>query len=288
MNWSIQILNSVSFAMLLFLIASGLTLIFGLMRIANLAHGSFYLLGAYIGLTVLDRTENFALAMLVACIFVPLGGFIVQGLFINRLTDKAGEKQRLLPQVLLTFGFMFILADLCLFIWGGTPQTLSKPEIFSSSVSIGGMYFPSYRFFVVGCGFVIAIGLWLLLEKTKIGAMVRAGVDDQEMARAVGVNVPVLFTIVFALGIALAALAGVLGGPIVGVAPGLDMDILLFGLVVVVIGGLGSIKGAFIGSLVVGLLDNFGKALFPQLSLFTIFAPMALVLAFRPKGLFGK
>ncbi len=282
MIWSIQILNSVSFGMLLFLIASGLTLIFGLMRIANLAHGSFYLLGAYVGLTVLERTENFALAMLVACILVPLVGIILQGVFINRLNGKE------LPQVLLTFGFMFILADLCLVIWGGTPQTLSKPEVFSSSISMAGMFFPSYRFFVVGCGLVVAVALWLLLEKTKIGAMVRAGVDDQEMARAVGVNVPVLFTIVFGLGVSLAALAGVLGGPIIGVAPGLDMDILLFGLVVVVIGGVGSIKGAFVASLIVGLLDNFGKALFPELSLFTIFAPMALVLAFRPKGLFGK
>jgi branched-chain amino acid transport system permease protein len=281
--WSIQILNSVSLGMLLFLIASGLSLIFGLMRIANLAHGSFYLIGAYIGLSVLNHTENnFPLAVVAACIIVPIAGILLQYLFLNRLHGQE------LPQVLLTFGFMFILADLCLVIWGGNPESLPKPEIFSRSIPFAGVFFPTYRLFVIGAGLVIAVALYFLLERTKIGAMVRAGVDDQEMARAVGVNVPVVFTAVFALGVCLAAMAGVLGGPIIGVFPGLDLDILLLALVVVVIGGIGSIKGAFVGSLAVGLLDNFGKTLFPELALFTIFAPMALVLALRPKGLFGK
>lgn len=280
--WAIQILNGVSFGMLLFLIATGLSLIFGLMRIANLAHGSFYLLGAYVGLSVLARTESFALAALAAAVGVPLVGAVLQRFFLSRLHNQE------LPQVLLTFGFMFILADLCLVLWGGTPQSLSKPALFSRSLRLGGVFFPSYRLFVIGAGGVIALGLWLFLEKTRIGAMVRAGVDDPEMARAVGVNVPLVFTGVFGLGVALAGLAGVLGGPMIGVFPGLDLEILLLALVVVVIGGMGSIKGAFVGSLLVGLLDNFGKALFPELAFFTIFAPMAFVLALRPQGLFGR
>lgn len=280
--WAMQILNSVSLGMLLFLIASGLSLIFGLMRIANLAHGSFYILGAYVGLTVLNRTESFTLAALAACVGVPLLGVAIQRFFLDRLHNQE------LPQVLLTFGFSFILADLCLVLWGGTPQSLPKPELFARSIRYAGIFFPTYRLFVIGAGLVIALALWLFLEKTRIGAMVRAGVDDQEMARAVGVNASLVFTGVFALGVSLAALAGVLGGPIIGVFPGLDVEILLLALVVVVIGGMGSIKGAFVGSLLVGLLDNFGKAFFPELAFFTIFAPMALVLALRPKGLFGR
>jgi len=280
--WAVQILNGVSLGMLLFLIASGLSLIFGLMRIANLAHGSFYLVGGYVGLSVLERTDSFTLAALAACLVVPLLGIAIQRLFLGRLHNQE------LPQVLLTFGFIFILADLCLVIWGGTPQSLSKPPLFARSLRLAGIFFPSYRLFVIGAGLLIALGLWLFLEKTRVGAMVRAGVDDPEMARAVGVNVPLVFTGVFGLGVLLAALAGVLGGPMIGVFPGLDLDILLLALVVVVIGGMGSLKGAFVGSLLVGLLDTFGRALFPELAFFTIFAPMALVLALRPQGLFGR
>jgi branched-chain amino acid transport system permease protein len=280
--WAIQLLNGVSLGMLLFLIASGLSLIFGLLRIANLAHGSFYLVGAYLGLAVSERTGSFAFAAIAAAVAVPLLGAVIQRFFLSRYHNQE------LPQVLLTFGFMFILADLSLALWGGTPQTLSKPEIFSRSLRFAGLFFPSYRLFVIGVGLAIALGLWLFLEKTRVGAMVRAGVDDREMAEAVGVNVPLVFTGVFGLGVSLAGLAGVLGGPIIGVFPGLDLEILLLALVVVVIGGMGSIKGAFLGSLLVGLLDNFGKALFPQFAFFTIFVPMALVLALRPKGLFGR
>ncbi len=277
-----QLLNSLSLGILLFLIASGFSLIFGLMRIANLAHGSFYLVGAYLGLTVLNKTDNFWLALAFSALVVPILGMVVQRLFLKRLMNQE------LPQVLLTFGFMFIFADLCLVLWGGTPQTLSKPEMFSSSIRLAGMFFPTYRLFVIATGLLIAGGLWIFLEKTKIGAMVRAGVDDQDMAKAVGINVPLLFTGVFGLGVSLAAVAGVMGGPIIGVFPGLDLEILLLALVVVVIGGIGSIKGAFVGSILVGILDNFGKALFPDFAFFTIFAPMALVLALWPKGLFGK
>ncbi|MGH7766623.1 MAG: branched-chain amino acid ABC transporter permease [Candidatus Binatia bacterium] len=278
----IQLLNGISFGMLLFLLAAGLSLIYGLMRILNLAHGSYYLIGGYIGLTVVRLTDSFVLAALVAPIAVALLGVVMERFFLRRFPNQE------LPQVLLTFGFFFIFADLTLWIWGGNPQTLPKPAIFSSSIWIGGLVFPSYRLFVIATGIVIGIGLWWLQEKTRLGAMIRAGVDDEEMARGVGVNVALLSTAVFGFGAFLAALGGILGGPFVGVYPGADFEVLLLAFVVTIVGGLGSLKGAFIGGLLIGLLDNFGKALFPELALFTIFAPMAIILAIRPTGLFGR
>jgi branched-chain amino acid transport system permease protein len=278
----LQALNGLSFAMLLFLVASGLSLIFGLMGLVNLAHGSFYLIAAYIALSVVNKTDNFFHGLVLACLLVPIIGIVVQRFFLHRLSKNE------LAQVLLTFGFIFIFSDACLWIWGGLPQSLPKPEFLSRSLFWGDIVFPSYRLFMIVAGCLVGIGLWLFLEKTKVGAMVRAGVDNPEMAQAVGVNVPLLFTAVFALGTFLAALAGVLGGPFVGVYPGADMDILLLALVVIIIGGEGSLLGAFVGSLLVGMLDSFGKSLFPEVSLFIIFAPMAIILAVRPQGLFGK
>jgi len=280
--WLFQALGGLSFAMLLFLLSAGLSLIFGLMKILNLAHGSFYLLSAYIGLSILKHTNSFLLAAVISFLVVPIIGVLIQRFFLSRFHLME------LPQVLLTFGFIFIIGDICLWIWGGLPQALPKPEPFSHSIHFLGLVFPSYRILVIVVGLLVAVGLWLFLDKTKVGSLVRAGVDDQEMARCVGVNVKMLFTGVFAVGCLLAALAGILGGPFVGVYPGVDIDILLYACVVVIVGGVGSLKGAFVGSLVIGMLDNFGKALFPEMSLFAIFLPMAIILAVRPKGLFGK
>jgi branched-chain amino acid transport system permease protein len=280
--WATQLLNGISFGMLLFLLAVGLSLIYGLMRILNLAHGSYYLLGGYIGLTVVRITESFILAAVAAPVVVALIGIVMERFFLRRFPKQE------LPQVLLTFGFLFIFADLALWIWGGNPQTLPKPELFSSSIWLGSIVFPSYRLFVIVIGVIIGIGLWWLQEKTRLGAMIRAGVDDEEMARGVGINVSLLSTAVFGVGAFLAALGGILGGPFVGVYPGADFEVLLLAFVVTIVGGLGSLKGAFIGGLLIGLLDNFGKALFPELALFTIFAPMALILAIKPTGLFGR
>jgi branched-chain amino acid transport system permease protein len=280
--WATQILNGVSFGMLLFLLAAGLSLIYGLMRILNLAHGSYYLLGAYVGLSVVQVTQSFILAALAGTAAVMVLGVLMERFFLRRF-----PKQQL-PQVLLTFGFLFIIADVALFIWGGNPQTLPKPELFSTSIWIGNIVFPSYRLLVIAVGVVVGLGLWWLQEKTKLGSMIRAGVDDEEMARGCGVNVSFLSTAVFALGAFLAALGGIMGGPFVGVYPGADFEVLLFAFVVIIIGGLGSLKGAFFGGLLVGLLDNFGKALFPELALFTIFAPMVIILAIKPRGLFGR
>lgn len=280
--WLVQVMNGISLGMLLFLIASGLSLIMGLMNIVNLAHGSFYVLGAYVGLSILDATNSFWLALLLAPIPVVILGIVLQRVLLDRFRNQE------LPQVLLTFGTMVILAELSLAIWGGNPQSLRKPSLFSGTVHMADLYFPTYRVFVIAAGLVVAIFLWLFLERTRVGAMVRAGVDDPEMAAAVGVNLPMVFSGSFGVGTALAVLAAVLGGPIMGVYPGLELEILLLALVVVVIGGKGSLKGAFVGALLVGLLDTFGRTLFPEVALFLIFAFMALVLALRPTGLFGR
>lgn len=280
--WLIQALNGISYGMLLFLLAAGLSLIFGLMKVLNLTHGSFYLLGGYLGLTVIQRTGSFVLAVLAACFTICIIGIVIERFFLRRFHLEE------LPQALVTFGFLFIFSDLATVIWGGDPQTIPKPDIFSGSIQLGSFYYPSYRLFIIGFGLAVAALLWWLQDGTRIGAMVRASVDDEEAARALGINVSLLFSLVFGLGAFLAALGGVMGGPIVGVYPGADFQILLLGFVVVIIGGLGSLKGALIGGLIVGLLDNFGKVFFPELALFTIFAPMALILAVRPSGLFGR
>jgi branched-chain amino acid transport system permease protein len=280
--WTIQILNGISLGMLLFLLAAGLSLIYGLMRILNLAHGSYYLLGTYVALSVVRATDSLLLAGVVAAAVVALLGIVMERLFLRRVPREE------LPQALLTFGWLLIVADVSLWIWGGTPETLPRPEALSQSLRIGPMVFPSYRLFVIAIGAVIGVALWLLQEKTKLGAMIRAAIDDAEIARATGINVSLLSTAVFALGAALAAAGGVIAGPLLGVYPGADFEILLLAFVVVIVGGLGSLKGAFFGALLVGLLDNFGKALFPELSYFTLFAPMALILALRPTGLFGR
>jgi branched-chain amino acid transport system permease protein len=280
--WIIQTLNGLSFSMLLFLIAAGFTLIFGLMKIINIAHGSFYLLSGYIGLTILRTTGNFLLATIVASTAAVVVGIAMESLFLRRFHMKE------LQQVLLTFGFVLIIADVCLWIWGGNSFALPKPSLLKGSIWIGRLVFPSYRLFVILVGIIIAVGLWIFQEKTKFGAIVRAGVDDEEMLRGTGINVQLVFSGVFGLGALLAGIGGMIGGPFVGIFPGVDLTILLLALVVVIIGGIGSLKGAFVGSLVVGLIDNFGKALFPELALFTLFAPMAIILAVRPSGIFGK
>jgi len=280
--WVFQLLNGLSFGMLLFLLAAGLSLIFGLMRILNLAHGSYYLLGAYVALSTVQATNSLVLGALVGMATVVTLGVVMERLFLRRLPQHEE-----LPQALLTFGFLLVVGDVSPWIWGGTPQSLPKPEMLSASVRLGPLVFPSYRLFLIGFGAVVGTALWYLQERTRLGAMVRASVDDAEMAQGTGINVSVLSTAVFGFGAALAALGGILAGPVLGIYPGADFEVLLLAFVVVIIGGLGSLKGAFVGGVLVGCLDNFGKALFPELAYFTIFAPMAAILAVRPAGLFG-
>ena len=280
--WIIQTFNGVTYGALLFLLAGGLSLIFGMMRIVNMTHGSYYLLGGYVGLTVIWGTGNFVLAILAGALVIALVGLGEYNTFLKRL---GGQE---LGQVLTTMGFALIFQDLGLVIWGGEPYTIRTPAALSGSYQLGELYFPVYRIFIVMVAAAVAAVLWLVLERTRVGAMIRATVDDAEMARGVGINVPRISMGVFALGAFLAAAAGVVAGGFVGVYPGADFEILPYAFVVVIVGGMGSLKGALIGSLLVGLLDNFGKAFFPELSYFTLFAPMAAILAIRPTGLFGR
>ncbi len=280
--WVTQTFNGVSYGALLFLLAGGLSLIFGMMRIVNMTHGSYYLLGGYVGLTVIWQNGPFVLAILVGALAIALIGVGEWNAFLKRL---GGQE---LGQVLTTMGFALIFQDLGLVIWGGDPYTIPTPQVLSGAFELGQMFFPVYRLFIVFVALAVAVVLWLVLERTRVGAMMRATVDDAEMARGVGINVTLISMCVFSLGAFLAAVAGVVAGGFVGVYPGADFEILPYAFVVVIVGGMGSLKGAVIGSLMVGLLDNFGKALFPELSYFTLFAPMAAILAVRPTGLFGR
>lgn len=278
----IHFLNSLLYASVLFLIAGGLSLIYGVMRIVNLAHGSYFMLGGYVGLSVMWKTGSFAAALAGGALAVALIGIGMERLFLRRLPGQT------LGQVLMTIGFALIFQDLALLIWGGDPYTIPVPRALQGVVAVGGMRFPRYRIFIVLVAVVVGVLLWLALDRTRAGAMIRAAVDDAEMAQGVGIAVPSVSLGVFALGAALAAFGGVIGAGFLGVYPGSDFEVLPYAFVVVIVGGLGSLPGAMVGSMLVGLLDNFGKALFPELSYFTLFAPMALVLALRPTGLFGR
>lgn len=280
--WFIQSLNSLALGAVLFTLAAGFSLIFGLMRIANLSHGAYFMFGAYIGLSVLERGYGFPVAILAAGLGVGLLGGIVERLVLRRLAGNS------LSQVLATLGVAFVIADGSLWLWGGDPRPVSAPELLSGGVQLLGITFPLYRLAVLVFSIVIAIGLWLLLDKTRLGVMIRASVDDRQMAQAVGVPASRLFTIVFCLGTALAGIGGVLAAPILSVYPGLDADMLPLALVVVILGGLGSLAGAFIGSFLIGFIYTFGQVLFPDLAYIILFLPMVIILAVRPRGLFGR
>jgi branched-chain amino acid transport system permease protein len=278
----IQALNALSFGMLLFLLSTGLTLTFGLLRITNLTHGSYYLLGGYIGLEALRWSGNFVLGLLVAGAAMGLLGLASERLLLRRFAGNEAA------QVLLSLGLLFFFGDLALGVWGGLPRTIPEPGPLQGAIQIGAQRFPTYRLFLFAVGILVAVLLWLVIEHTRLGLMVRAAVDDEELAQATRVNVPLVMTAVFSAGAMVAGAAGVLGGPIIGMYPGADLEVLLLAIVVVVLGGIGSLRGAFIGALFIGVIDTLGRTSFPELSLFAIFAPMAIVLIVRPQGLFGR
>jgi len=283
--WLLLTVNSVTFGGLLFLLSAGFSLIFGLMRIPNLTHGSMFMLGAYFGTTLLSGALGvrfgFWLAALICALEVALLGALMERLLLRRL---AGQP---LAQVLVTLGVSFMVADLCLMGWGGDPISVATPSGLSGFIRFGTAVFPLYRLAVIAIATVFAIALWLMLDRTRLGAMIRAGVDDPQMARVVGIRVSQLFTVVFALGAGLAGFAGLIGGPILSVYPGIDQDMLPLALVVVILGGTGSLLGSFVGSIMIGFIYNFGQALLPELAYFILFLPMVLVLVLRPQGLFG-
>jgi branched-chain amino acid transport system permease protein len=279
----LQAINGVSFAALLFLLASGFTLSFGLMRVVNMAHGAYYLLGGYIGLTLAQRTGSFTLAIIGGGAAVVLFGFLVDRLLIRR----TGENH--LAQVLLTVGVAFVVGDVALAIWGGDNLKIPVPPFLRGAVELpGGMYYPKYRFVLIFFGVLVGAVLWLLYRKTQIGAVVRAGVDDREQVSATGINIDRLFVITSGLASFLAGIAGVVGGAFLTLYPGAEWEILVYALVVVIVGGLGSLEGAMIGALIVGLLDAYGRWLLPEFSYFVLFGPIALLMLFRPRGLFGS
>jgi branched-chain amino acid transport system permease protein len=280
--WLVLAVNSVTLGGLLFLLSAGFSLIFGLMRIPNLTHGSFFMLGGYFAASLIEWGLGFWPAALVSGLLVAALGGVVERLILRRL---AGAE---LAQVLVTLGLSFMIADVCLKVWTGDPVRIDTPRGLQGVTTVGSFAFPTYRLAIslVAVGFAAA--LWLLMDRTRLGAMIRAGVDDPDMARVAGIRVSRLFTIVFCLGAWLAGFAGVIGGPILSVYPGLDQEMLPLALVVVILGGSGSLLGSLVGSFVVGFLYNFGQAMFPELAYVVLFLPMLLVLVVRPQGLFGR
>lgn len=278
----LQLLNGLSLAALYFMVASGFSLIFGLMRIANLSHGGLYLISGYIGLTVIRSSGSLLLG---------IGAAAISAVFLNILIKEGFlrfVRGRELSQVLLTIGLAFIIGDLCLAIWGGVPTLIPVPSMLQGAMNLGLATYPRYRLLLIFIGAGVALALWLLLERTRWGAVIRAGVDDVEMVSAIGINIERVFLGVFILAAVLAGIAGILGGALLGLYPGGDSDILLISLVVVIVGGMGSLEGALVGSLLAGFLEAIGKSMFPELAYFILFAPMVIILAFRPQGILGR
>ncbi|HME85097.1 branched-chain amino acid ABC transporter permease [Roseiarcus sp.] len=276
------LLGSVTYGGLLFLLTSGFCLIFGIMRVPNLAHGSLFMLGAYVGVAALRSGAPFAVALLAAGGAAAALGAIFEAAVLRRV---AGDEMR---QVLATIGLAFVVGDGILAVWGGNPYRAQAPLALRKSLQLFGAVFPAYRVAVLAIAVVSAALLWLLIERTRMGARLRAGVDDLEMTRALGVSAPALFTSAFALGSFLAGVAGALAAPIVSAYPGLDFDILPLALVVVILGGMGSLAGAFVASFVVGGLYIVGPVLLPELSYVILFLPMAITMALRPQGILGR
>jgi branched-chain amino acid transport system permease protein len=277
-----QALNALQAGMLLFLLSSGLALIFGMLHVINFAHGAFYMLGAYAGLTGLALTGRFWLAVPLAVLAVALLGALLERTLTRRLYGADP-----LAQALLTFGLLLVLDEGVKWLWGPQIRSLPTPEALRGPVVLLGVPYPAYRLMVVVVGGVAALALWLFLERSRLGAILRAGVADRQMVAALGINLGALFAFTFGLGAGLAAFGGVLAGPIASAYPGMGVEVLIKAFIVVVIGGLGSLKGAAVGSLLVGVAETFGQALAPDWAMAVAYAVMAAVLLWRPTGLFG-
>jgi branched-chain amino acid transport system permease protein len=277
------LLNGLTLASLYFLVASGFTLVFGLMRNVNLAHGSLYLFGAYVGWFVGEHTGSWVLAVIAGFLASAVLGLLMQLLVFRHMQGQD------LRQTLVTIGLSIVLADLMLWIWGAEIYTFDPPPwIYGSTTLPLVEKFPTYRLVVLLASIVIGVGLWLLLARTRIGMMIRAGVDDRGMLAASGVNVQLVFALTFAIGAGLAGLAGVVGGTALSISPGEDTRYLLASLVVVIVGGMGSVVGAAIGALLIGLAEQFGLAYAPTYSVVFTFVIMVVALAFKPRGLMGR
>ena len=277
----VQTLNGLQLSMLLFLLSIGLSVVFGMMNFINLAHGTLYMLGAYLALSTVRWFDSYWVALALA----PLGVALIGALFYAVLLRHM-QRQSPMRQVLVTFGLIFVGFDAVRMIWGVLPHTIPIPEVLDGRVIVLGEVYPAYRLFIIGVGLAVLAALHFGLERTRLGAIVRAGVDDRTMVAALGINVERAFFIVFCVGCWLAGLAGVVSAPVFSIFPGMDMSILILTLIVVVVGGPGSLKGALIGSLVIGMVDTYGQVVAPEFARVTIYALMAVVLLVRPYGLF--
>ncbi len=279
----LNILNGISFGALLFLLASGFSLIFGVMGILNVSHGALYMVGAYIGWTIAVKYDlNYWLAALAGGVVAGLISLAMERGFFRKLYKQFNE------QLLLTFGFVYILNNLASWIWGPLYKAPFVAPFLAGSFSIMGRAYPTSRIAIIIIGLICVAVLWWLQDKTRVGAIVRAGMDDKEMTLGLGINLNLVYTAVFFLGSFMAGFAGVMGAQLLGVHPEISMEILLLALAVVIIGGVGSIQGALLGAMLIGIIDAFGKALFPEFAMFTIYLAMIVVLLIKPSGLLGR
>ncbi len=283
-NFFIQLLNSVQYGLLLFLLAAGLTLIFGIMGVVNLAHGSFYMLGAYMAYALTAAWDNLALAILAGTLISIAAGWLLEKLLFKHFYHRSH-----LDQVLLTFGLIYIFEELRSMLWGDDVHNVGVPALLDWSIQLTDtLSYPAYRLFMLAMCSALALGLWLLISKTKLGMKIRAGAFNSDMAQALGINIVRLHSLVFAMGVALAALSGMLIAPLSSVYPHMGAQVLIMCFVVVVIGGIGSVRGALTAALLVGLVDTFGKVLLPQFASMLVYVLMALVLLYKPEGLFKQ
>ena len=287
MDWLfllIQTLNGVQYGLLLFLIASGLSIVFGIMGVINLAHGSFYMIGAYLAFSLTELTGSLLYAILLGIPMTMVLGFVVERSFIIHLYHRDH-----LQQVLLTFGLILIFNELQQIIWGGDPNSVPMPTMLTGAIPLSDtLSYPVYRLFLSGVCLVLAGAMYVVIQHTRLGMRIRAGASNRAMIEALGINIRLLYSIVFAIGVALAGTAGMLAAPVETVYPGMGEQILIVSFVVVVIGGIGSIRGAFIGALAIGLADVYGQVFLPDLASVAVYGLMAGVLLWRPTGLFGR
>jgi len=278
-----QLLNGIALGMLLFLLAAGLSLMFGLMGIVNLAHGSYFMVGGYVGLSVLDGTGSFTAALLAGGGSGAFLGFLTERFLMRRVYGLRHHEP-----ILLTFALSLILSDLSLFLWTGIPRWVEPPSFLAFSIDMGGIFYPAYRFAIIATGIMVFVVLYWFQERTRWGAIVRAGVEDKEMATGLGINIPMVFTLVFCLGAFIAGFGGFVGSPILGLHIGLDFEVIMLALAVVVVGGIGSLPGCLTTCLLLGLADTFGKVLWQKYASLTIYVIVVIVLLVKPTGLFGK
>lgn len=281
-NFLIQLLNSVQYGLLLFMLAAGLTLIFGIMGVVNLAHGSFYMLGAYLAYALSSAFGSLTLAILGGAVLSVAFGWALEWLLFRHFYQRDH-----LDQVLLTFGLIYIFEELRSMLWGDDVHGVTIPAVLDWSIPLTDtLSYPAYRLFMSGVCLVLALGLYLLISKTRLGMKIRAGAFNRDMAEALGINSKRIQAIVFALGVGLASLAGMIAAPVASVYPNMGSQVLIMCFVVVVIGGIGSVRGALIAALLVGLVDTFGKVLLPSVSGMLVYVLMAGVLLWKPEGLF--